>query len=71
VTGVLMMALDVVIDPLAVRGDRWFLGQVFTYAEPGIYFGVPCSNFAGWVIVGLRDPDGIEIRLYTPSGDER
>src|SRR5439155_873877 len=44
VTGVLMMALDVVIDPLAVRGDRWFLGQVFTYAEPGIYFGVPFSN---------------------------
>ncbi len=26
VSGVLMMLLDVVIDPLAVRGDRWFLG---------------------------------------------
>jgi uncharacterized membrane protein len=51
-TGVFMMALDVVIDPLAVRGDRWFLGHLFTYAEPGIYFGVPLSNFAGWVIVG-------------------
>jgi uncharacterized membrane protein len=50
--GVLMMALDVVIDPLAVRGDRWFLGPLFTYPEPGIYFGVPLSNFAGWVIVG-------------------
>src|SRR5262245_19624350 len=23
--GALMMALDIVIDPLAVRGDRWFL----------------------------------------------
>jgi uncharacterized membrane protein len=52
VAGVLMMALDVVIDPLAVRGDRWFLGHLFTYAEPGVYFGVPLSNFAGWVIVG-------------------
>jgi uncharacterized membrane protein len=51
-TGVFMMALDIVIDPLAVRGDRWFLGPLFTYAEPGIYFGVPLSNFAGWVIVG-------------------
>jgi uncharacterized membrane protein len=51
-TGLLMMALDVVIDPLAVRGDRWFLGHLFAYAEPGIYFGVPLSNFAGWVIVG-------------------
>ena len=52
VTGVLMMALDVVIDPLAVRGDRWFLGPLFVYTPPGPYFGVPFSNFVGWVIVG-------------------
>ncbi len=51
-TGVLMMALDVVIDPLAVRGDRWFLGRIFYYADGGAYFGVPLSNFAGWVLVG-------------------
>src|SRR2546428_5379768 len=25
--GILMMLLDVVMDPLAVRGDRWFLGR--------------------------------------------
>jgi putative membrane protein len=47
-----MMLLDVVIDPLAVRGDRWFLGRIFSYAESGVFFGVPLSNFAGWVIVG-------------------
>jgi putative membrane protein len=51
-SGVLMMALDVVIDPLAVRGDRWFLGRIFYYPEGGVYFGVPLSNFLGWVIVG-------------------
>src|SRR5262245_59594764 len=50
--GVLMMVLDVVIDPLAVRGDRWFLGLLFAYDQPGIYFGVPLSNFSGWVVVG-------------------
>ena len=50
--GILMMALDVVIDPLAVRGDRWFLGRIFYYPDGGVYFGVPLSNFAGWVIVG-------------------
>jgi uncharacterized membrane protein len=50
--GILMMLLDVVIDPLAVRGDRWFLGRIFYYPEGGAYFGVPLSNFAGWVIVG-------------------
>jgi putative membrane protein len=52
VSGILMMLLDVVIDPIAVRGDRWFLGRVFYYAEDGAYFGVPFSNFVGWVAVG-------------------
>jgi uncharacterized membrane protein len=51
-TGVLMMALDVVVDPLAVLGDRWFLGRIFYYPAGGHYFGVPLSNFAGWVLVG-------------------
>ena len=51
-TGLLMMLLDVVIDPLAVRGDRWFLGHVFYYPGDGDYFGVPLVNFAGWAVVG-------------------
>lgn len=50
--GALMMLLDVVVDPLAVRGERWFLGRVFYYVEPGVYFGVPVSNFIGWALVG-------------------
>src|SRR5262249_55694454 len=50
--GVLMMLLDIVIDPLAVRGDRWFLGRMFYYPAGGAYFGVPLSNFAGWLLVG-------------------
>src|SRR5687767_11416043 len=37
--GVLMMLLDVVIDPAALRGDQWFLGQIFYYANGGVYFG--------------------------------
>ena len=51
-SGLLMMLLDVVIDPVAVRGDRWFLGRIFYYAEGGVYFGVPLSNFLGWALVG-------------------
>ena len=51
-SGALMTCLDVVIDPLAVRGGRWFLGHLFTYPQAGIYFGVPLSNFAGWLLVG-------------------
>ena len=51
-TGFFMMMLDVVIDPAAVRGDRWFLGDLFAYPGGGVYFGVPLSNFAGWWLVG-------------------
>ncbi len=51
--GALMTWLDVVIDPLAVRGDRWFLGRIFYYADPGHYFGVPVANFVGWTVLGV------------------
>lgn len=30
-----MMRVDVVIDPLAVCGQSWFLGRIFHCAEPG------------------------------------
>jgi len=58
VSGFLMMMLDVVIDPLAVRGDRWFLGRIFWYPNGGPYFGVPLSNFAGWLVVGAAGVGG-------------
>ena len=47
------MGLDVIIDPVALKGDRWFLGLIYGYAEEGAYFGIPFSNFAGWFIVGF------------------
>ncbi len=50
-TVVYMVLIDVVVDPIAVRGDQWFLGQIFYYPEPGAYFGVPVSNFVGWGVV--------------------
>ena len=50
---VLMVTLDIVIDPLALRGYRWFLGQIYGYPESGVYFGITLSNFGGWFLVGL------------------
>jgi putative membrane protein len=47
------MYLDVLIDPLALKGDKWFLGQIYAYAGKGVYFGVPISNFVGWFVVGF------------------
>jgi putative membrane protein len=49
----LFMLADVVIDPVALQGEDWFLGQIYRYPEGGIYFGVPLANFAGWFLVGL------------------
>ncbi len=50
--GLLMMLLDVVIDPVALQGDRWFLGRIYEYPSRGFYFGVTAANFAGWFLVG-------------------
>jgi putative membrane protein len=69
-TGVLMMLLDVVIDPLAVRGDRWFLGRIFYYPDGGVYFGVPLSNFGGWILVGAVGV-GLYLLLTGPPAEGR
>jgi len=49
----LTMLLDIIIDPVATMGDRWFLGKIHYYAHPGWYFGVPLTNFGGWFLVPL------------------
>ena len=46
-----MMMIDLVVDPLSVRGERWFLGKIFWYDPPGPHFGVPISNYLGWFFV--------------------
>jgi len=48
----LFVVIDMVIDPVALRGTRWFLGQIYGYPEPGAYFRVPVANFLGWAAVG-------------------
>jgi putative membrane protein len=48
---VFMMLVDTVVDPLSVRGDRWFLGHLFWYDPPGVHFGVPISNYVGWFLL--------------------
>jgi uncharacterized membrane protein len=57
-TALLYAFIDIVIDPVALRGDRWFLGQIYGYTYPGVYFGVPLENFIGWAVVGLMALSG-------------
>ena len=52
-TAAFLMFIDVIIDPVALRGDRWFLGLIYGYPDPGLYFGIPLMNFVGWAVVGL------------------
>src|SRR3546814_3647402 len=64
VTGVQTCALPI----LAVRGDRWFLGHIFYYPDGGAYFGVPLTNFAGWMVVGMVSIGGY---IYGRSEERR
>ena len=52
VSVLLFTAIDMVIDPVALRGSRWFLGQIYDYPDGGAYFGVTLSNFVGWAVTG-------------------
>ena len=45
--GVLVLLLvDLVIDPAVVHAGLW------VWTDGGAYYGVPTSNFAGWVLTG-------------------
>ena len=46
-----MGLIDVIVDPVAFQGKKWFLGRIYGYAEKGAYFDVPFSNQAGWWLV--------------------
>ena len=60
-TAFLFAFIDMVIDPVALRGDRWFLGKIYYYPDPGMHFGVPFANYIGWAVVGL-----ISLAIYFP-----
>jgi len=60
-TAGLFAFIDMVIDPVALRGDRWFLGKIYYYPDPGWHFGVPFANYVGWAVVGL-----ISLAIYFP-----
>lgn len=53
--------IDMVIDPVALQGHRWFLGQIYFYPERGVHFGVPIANYVGWAVVAA-----VSLALYVP-----
>ncbi|MEO8042137.1 MAG: isopentenyl-diphosphate Delta-isomerase [Acidobacteriota bacterium] len=47
ITTVSLLTFDLVLDPGAVQLGFW------KYAGAGVFYGVPLSNFAGWIISGF------------------
>ena len=43
-TGLLLVVLDMVLDPIAVDEKRW------SWDFPGVYYGIPLLNFFGWFL---------------------
>jgi putative membrane protein len=47
----LMVVIDLIVDPIAHLGKHWFLGDIYHYPEPGVHFGVTLANYGGWFLV--------------------
>jgi len=45
--------LDIIIDPVALQGEKWFLGRIYGYRETGHHFGIPVTNYIGWFLVSI------------------
>ena len=39
------------LDPVSQRGAAWYLGDLFHYAHPGFWFGLPLLSQVGWLFV--------------------
>jgi len=46
-SGLVLVAIDLVLDPAAVDQGFW------TWQHPGSYYQVPASNFVGWFLSGV------------------
>lgn len=66
--------LDLVIDPMTLRGSDWFLGRLYEYEAGGGTFGVPWSNLGGWVLMSatiLLTDAVLEPRFVPPPPGRR
>jgi putative membrane protein len=65
----LVVAIDTVVDPIALKGGEWFLGKIYYYPGGGEHFGVPITNYLGWLLVGALIAGSylaLELRVKEP-----
>ena len=60
-----LLLLDLVLDPGAVAVGFW------AYDGGGVYFGVPLSNFAGWLLTGTVAVIGVDLAFDAAALRER
>jgi putative membrane protein len=58
-----LVLIDLVLDPIFVHLGIW------VWITPGIYYGVPFSNFIGWFITGLITTSVLLALLKWGQGD--
>lgn len=65
--------LDLLIDPMTLRGRSWFLGDLYAYDAGGGWFSVPWSNTGGWLVSSamILLVDAILEPDYVPPPPER
>ncbi|MBJ6799381.1 carotenoid biosynthesis protein [Geomonas propionica] len=63
--------LDIVTDPVALQGSRWFLGRIYGYREVGTHFGIPMSNYFGWWLVSALLILALQLIDRFGSGEDR
>jgi putative membrane protein len=42
--------VDLVVDPVSLHGNQWFLGDMYHWESAKGYLGVPLTNFLGWYL---------------------
>lgn len=67
-----MVAIDVVVDPVALRGASWWLGSIYSYPHgAGVWYGVSALNYLGWLVVGLALQLWLGLWLSGPRDESR
>ena len=62
--GLFVVAIDIFMDPLAVRAGSW------AWENPGPYFEIPIGNFFGWFLVAIVVTGIFRLFEYFKPGKE-
>jgi hypothetical protein len=72
VGAIAMVAIDLAVDPVALRGSSWWLGSIYRYPTGGpSWYGVTLLNYVGWLVVGAALQLWLRLCLSEFPGGQR